>query len=107
MPNIQALIHSSEAPKTLIMMSGDQLAKLIDDVTNYTRKVVEEQYQPKYYTVDDIMKLFSVQRSTVYNWIKNGRLVAYYMEDGGRPYFEQAEVREHMRQGKLGKYQHR
>lgn len=107
MTNIQRIINSQQAPQTLIMMSGEQLQKLIEDVTANTRRIVEEQFQPRYFTVDDIMKTFDVKRATVYNWMKNGKLIPYYMEDGGRPYFEQAEVREHMRQGKLGRYNHK
>lgn len=107
MTNIHGIINSQQAPQTLIMMSGEQLQKLIEDVTANTRRIVEEQFQPRYFTVDDIMETFNVKRATVYNWMKSGKLVPYYMEAGGRPYFEQAEVREHMRQGKLGRYNHK
>lgn len=103
MTNIQALIHSSDAPTTLIMMSGEQLAKLIDDVTAYTRKIVEEQYQPKYFTVEEMMCLFKVKQATIYNWIKRGIIKPYYVVDGGKPYFDQAEIRDHMQRGLIGK----
>lgn len=106
MTNIQTLIHSNDAPKTLIMMSGDQLAKLIDDVTAWTRKIVEEQYQPKYFTIDDMQDLFKVKQATIYNWIKRGIIKPYYLVEGGRPYFDQAEIRDQMRNGKIGKNVH-
>lgn len=107
MTNIQTILNSQQAPQTLIMMSGEQLQKLIEDVTANTRRIVEEQYQPRYFTVDDIMEVFKVSRATVYNWMDNGRLTPLYMEEGGRPYFDQAEVRDHMDKGKLGKYVHK
>ena len=107
MSNIQTILNSQQAPQTLIMMSGDQLQKLIEDVTANTRRIVEEQYQPKYFTVEDMAQLFKCQVSTIYNWIKNGRIKAYKMEEGGRTYFDQAEVREAVRQGVIGKYVHK
>lgn len=109
MTNIQALLNSQDAPNTLIMMSGEQLNKLIEDVTANTRRIVEEQYQPKYYTVEEVMDLFKVSQSTVYNWANSGKLVSYKIGEGkaARIFFDQAEVREAVRAGKLGKYIHK
>ncbi len=103
MTNIQSIINSSDAPKTLIMMSGEQLNKLIEDVTANTRRIVEEQFQPKYFTVEEMMDLFKVKQATIYNWIKRGAIKPYYMVDGGKPYFDQAEIRDHMERGTIGK----
>ena len=107
MTNIQTILNSQQAPQTLIMMSGEQLRQLIDDVTANTRRIVEEQYQPRYYTVEDMTELFHCQTSTIYNWISRGKIKAYKMEENGRTYFDQAEVREAMRSGLLGKYVHK
>lgn len=107
MNNIQTIINSPQAGQTLIMLNGEQLRQLIDDVTANTRRIVEEQYQPKYFTVEDMAQLFKCQVSTIYNWIKNGKIKAYKMEENGRTYFDQAEVREAMRQGVIGKYIHK
>lgn len=107
MINIQTILNSQQAPQTLIMMSGEQLRQLIDDVTANTRRIVEEQYQPRYFTVEDMTELFHCQVSTVYNWISRGKVKAYKMEENGRTYFDQAEVREAMRSGLLGKYVHK
>lgn len=107
MNNIQTIINSPQAGQTLIMLNGEQLRQLIDDVTANTRRIVEEQYQPKYFTVEEMTKLFDCQTSTIYNWIKKGKIKAYKMEENGRTYFDQAEVRETMRQGVIGKYIHK
>ena len=103
MTNIQSLLNSQEGRSTLIMMSGEQLNKLIEDVTANTRRIVEEQYQPKYFTIDDMMQLFQVKQQTIYNWIQKGVIRPYYMVEGGKPYFDQAEIREHMQNGTIGK----
>ena len=105
--NIQALLNSQQGAQTLIMMSGEQLQKLIEDVTANTRRIVEEQYQPKYFTVEEMAQLFDCQVSTIYNWIKRGRIKAYKMEENGRTYFDQAEVRDAVKQGLIGKYVHK
>lgn len=103
MTNIQSLLNSQEGQATLVMMTGEQLNKLIEDVTANTRRIVEEQFQPKYFTIDDMMKLFKVGQSTIYNWIAKGAIKPYYVVEGGKPYFDQAEIREQMRQGTIGK----
>lgn len=105
--NIQTILNSQQAPQTLIMMSGEQLRQLIEDVTANTRRIVEEQYQPRYFTVEDMAKLFDCQVSTIYNWIKKGKIKAYKMEENGRTYFDQAEVRDAMQQGLIAKYAHK
>jgi excisionase family DNA binding protein len=107
MTNIQAIINSQQAPQTLIMMSGEQLQKLIEDVTANTRRIVEEQFQPRYLTVDDMKGLLHVSTATVYNWINRGKIKAYKMDENGRTYFDQAEVRDAMKQGLIGKYVHK
>lgn len=107
MTSIQTILNSQQAPQMLIMMSGEQLRQLIDDVTANTRRIVEEQYQPRYFTVEDMTELFHCQVSTIYNWINRGKIKAYKMEENGRTYFDQAEVREAMRSGLLGKYVHK
>ena len=107
MNNIQTILNSQQAPQTLIMMSADQLRELIEDVTANTRRIVEEQYQPKYYTVEDMTKIFNCQTSTIYNWISRGKINAYKMEENGRTYFDQAEVRDAMKKGLIGKYVHK
>ena len=103
MTSIQSLINSSDGANTLIMMSGEQLNKLIEDVTANTRRIVEEQFQPRYFTLEQMIEMFDVQQSTIYNWIKRGIIKPYYMVDGGKPYFDQAEIRDHMKNGTIGK----
>ena len=103
MTNIQALLNSQDGPNTLILMSGDQLNKLISEVTENTRRIVEEQFQPKYFTMDDMTSLFKVGVSTIYNWIERGAITPHYIVEGGKPYFDQAEIRDRMNNGLIGK----
>lgn len=107
MARLTNILNSQQAPQTLIMMSGEQLKQLIDDVTANTRRIVEEQYQPRYYTVEEMAQLFKCQVSTIYNWMSRGKIKAYKMEEGGRTYFDQAEVRDAMQRGLIGKYIHK
>ena len=107
MTNLQSLLNSAEAGNTIIMVSADMMRQLIDDVTANTRRIVEEQYQPKYYTVSDMMKLFSVSQATIYKWMSRGVIKPYYMVEGGKPYFDQAEINKAMGRGDLGKYVHK
>ena len=107
MTSIQALLNSPEAKSTILMVSADMIRKLIEDVTANTRRIVEEQYQPKFFTVEEMTKLFSVSQATIYNWMKSGKIKGYKMEEGGRTYFDQAEVRDAIKSGEIGRYVHR
>lgn len=109
MTNIQSILNSPEGAATLIMMSGEQLRKLIEDVTANTRRIVEEQFQPKYFTMEEMMDMFHVKRSAIDEWVKSGKINKYKMTEGKRSpvFFDQAEVREAVRQGRIGKYTHR
>ena len=108
MTNLSALLNGPDAGNTIIMVSADQIKKLIEDVTANTRRIVEEQYQPRYFTMEQMQELFSLKsQATIYNWIKSGKIRGYKMEEGGRTYFDQAEVREAMKKGVIGRYVHK
>lgn len=109
MTNIQSLLNTQSGQQTLIMMSGEQLQKLIDDVRNDTRRIVEEQFQPRFFTAEQLMKLLDVSRSTINKWMTDGKIVGYKMDEGkqGKLYFDQAEIRDAIKKGRLGKYVHK
>lgn len=103
--NLQTLIHSDGAENTIIMMTGADLRRLIDDTNAWTRKVVEEQHQPRYFDIDDLMKLFKVGRTTIYNWMNSGKLPEYMTIDGtDKKLWDQAEIRDWVASGRVGKY---
>ena len=104
--NIQALLNSQSGQQTLVMMTGEQLQKLIDDVRNDTRRIVEEQFQPSYYTAEELMELLDVSRSTINKWMSSGKICGYKMDDSqqGKLYFDKAEIRDAMKKGRLGKH---
>ena len=106
--NLQSLLNGPDAGNTIIMVSADQIKKLIDDVTANTRRIVEEQFQPRYFTIEQMQEIFSLKsQATIYNWMKSGKINGYKMEEGGRLYFEQSEVREAMKKGLIGRYVHK
>lgn len=103
--NMQSLLHSSDAPQTIIMMTAEDLRRLIDDTNAWTRKVVEEQYQPRYFDIDDLMKLFKASRTTIYNWMNTGKLPEPMTIDGtDKKLWDQAEIRDWVAAGRTGKH---
>lgn len=106
MTNIQSLLNSQDGSQTLILMSGEQLNKLIEDVTANTRRIVEEQFQPSYFTAEELMKVLDVSRSTINKWMSAGKICGYKMDDSqqGKLYFDKAEIRDAMKKGRLGKH---
>lgn len=107
MSEFQDLIRSSKSSSTLIVMTGEMLNQLIEDVRDNTKRLVEEQFQPKYYTVADLMEMFKVSQATIYKWMGRGLLHPYYMQEGGKPYFDQADINEQMGRGTIGRYVHK
>lgn len=103
--NMQSLIN--EAPTTIIMMTAADLQKLIDDTNAYTRRVIEEQHQPRYFDIDDLMTLFKTSRTTIYNWMNNGKLPEPMTIDGtDKKLWDQAEIRDWVASGRVGRYKH-
>lgn len=108
MHNLQQLIQSKDAPNTIVMMTAADLKKLIDDTNAYTRKCVEEQYQPRYFTQKDLSKLFGVSRTTLYNWESQGKLPKPYVPEGtDKKLWNQEDIREWVAAGKTGRYVHK
>lgn len=104
--NMQTLLHSNEAPNTIIMMTAEDLRKLIDDTNAWTRRVVEEQHQPRYFDINDLKELFKVKSIvTIYNWINEGKLPApMQLEGTDKKLWDQAEIRDWVAAGKAGKH---
>ena len=108
MHNLQQILTSQEAPNTIVMMTAADLKKLIDDTNAYTRRAVEEQYQPHYYDSADLQKLFKISRTTLYNWEKEGKLPKPYIPDGtDKKLWVQSEIRAWVDAGKVGRYIHK
>jgi len=106
--NLQTLIHSDEAPNTIIMMTGEDLRKLIDDTNAYTRQVIKEETSPSYYTTDDLMNLFKVSRTSIYNWVREGKLPEPFRPaDSDKKLWSQAEIHKWVAAGRTGRYTHK
>ena len=108
MSSIQQIISSHDAPSTIIMITAADLNKLIDDTNAYTRLAVEEQFQPRYFDASDLQKLFRISRTTLYNWVKNGKLPPYRIPEGtDKKLWDQAEIKAWVDAGKAGRYIHK
>lgn len=107
MNNLQQILTSQESSTTLIMMTAADLKKLIDDTNAYTRRTVEEQYQPRYFDAADLMRVFKISRTTLYNWERSGKLPSPHVPDGtDKKLWDQAEIRAWVDAGKLKRYNH-
>lgn len=97
-------IYQSGA-NALLVVSSDDLKQFAESLISSTRRIVEAQYKDVYYTVDDLAKLLHVSATSIYNYIRQGKLTPIKME--GRTLFARADVEQAMRNGKLGKYIHK
>lgn len=102
---MHSLIHSYDAPNTIVMMTAADLQKIIEETNAYTRRCVEEQHQPRYFDIDDLMKLFKVGRTTIYNWLNSGKLPEPMTPPHtDKKLWDQAEIRDWVASGKTGKH---
>ena len=53
------------------------------------------------------MELFKVSQATIYKWMGRGILHPYCMQEGGKPYFDQADINTQMGRGTIGRYVHK
>lgn len=89
-------------------MTAEDLRKLIEDTNAYTRKCVEEQHQPRYFTQKDLTKLFGVSRTTIYNWEAEGKLPKPFIPEGtDKKLWSQEEIHQWVDAGKVGRYTHK
>ena len=109
MTDLNNILSSSGAGNTILMVSAKDLKDFTDAIVAQTRRIVEEQFKPSYFTMKDMMERFDVSQSTIYNWMKSGRISGYKMGEGrqARIYFNQAEVAEAVKNGYVGKYIHK
>ena len=109
MTDLNNILNSPSVGNTILMVSAKDLKDFTDAIVAQTRRLVEEQHQPRFFTVKDMMKRFDVSQSTVYNWVKSGRIKSYKMGEGKQAhvYFDQAEVAQAVKDGYVGKYIHK
>ena len=109
MTDLNSILSSSGAGNTILMVSARDLKEFTDAIVAQTRRIVEEQFKPSYFTMKEMMERFDVSQSTIYNWMNSGRIKAYKMGEGrqARVYFNQAEVAEAVKKGFVGKYVHK
>lgn len=89
----------------LLVVSSDDLKQFAESLISSTRRIVEAQYKDVYYTIDELAKLLHVSETSIYNYIRKGKLTPIKME--GRTLFARADVEQAMRNGTLGKYIHK
>ena len=113
MQNIQQLLNSDSAANTIIMISGADLKQLIDETNAYTRQCIEDKYDPKYYDASDLMKMFNIGRTTLYNWINKGKLPKPMhfkeVDNSGKPdklMWAKNQIRQWEQEHRVGKYSH-
>lgn len=108
MDNLYSLLRSGMAANTIVMMTAADLQKLIEDTNAYTRRVIEEQHQPRYFDIDDLMRLFKTGRTTIYNWMKQGKLPEpMVIPDTDKKLWDQTEIRDWVAAGRTGRYVHK
>lgn len=96
-------IYQSGA-NALLVVSSDDLKQFAESLISSTRRIVEAQYKDVYYTIDELAMLH-VSETSIYNYIRKGKLTPIKME--GRTLFARADVEQAMHDGTLGKYIHK
>lgn len=81
------IIISGMSPEELLCLIEDAVGRQVE---KKLRQIKNEDLQEKYLTVAEIMKLFSVSRTTIHSWSKEGHLKKHSI--GGRVVYKYSEA---------------
>ena len=105
MGNLYQLLHSGMAESTIVMVSAQDLRDFTDRIVRETRRAVEDMHRPVYLTRKDVQELLHISSSTLYNYIRKGKITPVMV--GNEPRFVRAAIDEAISKGTLGKYIHK
>ncbi len=103
MINLLPLLKPAKSQNTIIMMTVEDLQKIIDETNSYTRQVVENATRPVYLTRKEVMEILNISNGTFYNFVRDGKLHPVMV--GEKTRFVRSEIDEAVQTGKLAKYQ--
>ena len=89
----------------LLVITAKDLSEFADALINRTRQIVEAEYKDQFYDVKELASLLHVTTTTVYNFVKQGKLSP--VKIGSRTVFSRSAVNDAISQGLLGKYIHK
>lgn len=78
----------------IIQITSEQFRETISEILKTQLDELKKNFQPKepttYLTRREVAEMFSIDISTVHNWTKKGKLLAYSVQ--GRVYYKRLEV---------------
>ena len=98
-------IMASGGANALLVITAKDLNAFADSLISRTRQIVEAEYKDQFYDVKELASLLHVTTTTVYNFVKQGKLSP--VKVGARTAFRRSTVNEAIDRGLLGKYIHK
>lgn len=97
-------IMAAGGANALLVITAKDLNAFAENLISRTRQIVEAEYKEQYYDVKELAKLLHVTPTTIYNFVKNGKLTP--VKVGTRTVFRRSVVNDAIDRGLLGKYIH-
>ena len=91
--DLRELIHSPQAASIQLVVSAQDLAKLLDDAMAFAMKTMKEREEPDYYTRQELADKLHISLPTLQRWRDRGRLPEPVTIDG-RVLYDKAKVRD-------------
>lgn len=91
--DLKEIIHSSQAPQIMLVVSAADLRELLDDAMAFAIKTIKEREEPEYYTREELAEKLHISLVTLQRWRKDGKLPEPITIDG-RVLFDKAKVRD-------------
>ena len=93
MADLSSIINGKQGAQALFVVSGEDLAKLFEDIKKFCIATIKERDEPKYYTREELAEVLHVSLVTLGRWRDNGLLPEPVKIDG-RVLYDKAKVRD-------------
>lgn len=100
--DLNAIIRSEQAGSIQLVVTAEDMRKLLDGAIAWGMQTIRERDEPTYYSRDELLELLHVSDPTLMNYRKAG-LIPEPVVIGGRVLYDKAKVRDAMTSGKLGR----
>lgn len=93
-------VMATSGTSALLVVTAQDLRDFAHTLIDHTRRIVEAEYKEQYYSVSELATMLHVTKTTVYNFVRDGRLNATKV--GRRTMFKRTEVQQALTEGRLG-----
>lgn len=91
-PNKEILANNAEIQNLEIIHSMENIDRDQGQLRHQTGLIIDNDLDKKFLTIQNVQKLFNISRTTIYNWIKQGKLIPSRMAGTKKLLFQLSHI---------------